>query len=271
MKALIYRRGGLGDTLLVFPILEILKGKDYEITAVGNTDYFSLAKEVGWADRILSEIPEGEFDLEVIISTDGNVKPFPDRRVWVLEHYLDSLGMRGEPFSDILPLRPLPNSPFKGKVVIHPSSGSRKKNADISLFLELEEFLRGRGCEVAYLVGEADGWVKEKLGEFVESYDPLWIAKALKGALLYIGLDSGISHLSSYLGLPTIVIYGPTDPTVWRPVGRRVYQVSLELECSPCFPDVCEERDCLDRGLLSQRLLPLLDHLLIKVNENDLP
>jgi ADP-heptose:LPS heptosyltransferase len=57
-KLLLYRRGGLGDTLLNFPLLEIFKGQGFHITTVGNTDYFEIAKEVGWADRVLSEVPK---------------------------------------------------------------------------------------------------------------------------------------------------------------------------------------------------------------------
>ncbi len=266
MDALLYRRGGLGDTLLTFPLLEILKRRGYRVTAVGNTDYFRIALSAGWADRVLSEIPEGSFDRRVIISLDGDVSPFPQERVWVVEHYLRSLGLWGESFSRRIPLTPLESSPFGGKVVFHPSSGSPKKNPDLSLFLSLEDHLRGRGYEVVYLVGEADGWLIGKVNSYVQSVDPLWIGRALKGALLFVGLDSGISHLASYVGVPSVVIYGPTDPVVWRPVGERVHQIFPRLSCAPCFPDVCAERTCLDTGSLLKELPPLLDHLLVQIH-----
>ncbi|NPA41690.1 MAG: glycosyltransferase family 9 protein [Aquificae bacterium] len=263
MKALLYRRGGLGDTLLTFPIIEILKSRGYHITAVGNTDYFRIAREVGWADRVLSEIPNEDFDFKAVISIDGNLKPFPKERVWIVDYYLKSLGLERYRYSRELPLEPLENSPFRGKVVLHPSSGSPKKNPPVSLFLELETFLLGRGFEVVYLVGEADTWVKSEVRNYVESHNPLWIGKALKEAKLYVGLDSGISHLASYLEVPSVVIYGPTDPVVWKPIGKSVYQVSLNLECSPCFPEVCSDRECLNPSKLLESLFPLLDHLLV--------
>ena len=269
LRALLYRRGGLGDTLLTFPLIEILRRRGYEITVVGNTDYFRIASEVGWADEVRSEVPEEEFDLRVIISLDGNVRPFPTERIWVVEHYLRSLGFEEEEFSRELPLEPLESSPFKGRAVLHPSSGSPKKNPDPELFFELEEFFERRGIESVYLIGEADLWLEGKISRFVRSLDPLWIAKALKSSLLYVGLDSGISHLASYVGVPSVVIYGPTDPVVWRPIGNRVYRVHLGLECSPCFPKVCAERPCLEKGSLLERLLPLLDHLLVKIHEDN--
>ena len=255
---LLYRRGGLGDTILTFPILEIYKRKGYEITAVGNTDYFSIAKEVGFVDRVLSEIPKNEeFDEKVIISYEGNVKPFPERRVWIVEYYLKSLNL-SESFSLELPLSPLKNSPFEGKVVIHPSSGSPKKNPPLEFFIKLKEFIESLGYEVIFLLGEAEENFKEILKPSVFSLSPLWIVKALKSSKLYIGLDSGISHIASYVGVPSVVIYGPTDPVVWKPIGKKVYQVSLNLDCSPCFPNVCKERECLNSEKLFEKVSKLL-------------
>ncbi|RUM29637.1 MAG: lipopolysaccharide heptosyltransferase family protein [Aquifex sp.] len=251
-KALLYRRGGLGDTLLTFPILEILKRKGYETVAVGNTDYFIIAKEAGYADRVYSFIPEEEFDLKVIISLDGNVKPFPENREWIVKHYLKTLKME-EDFTKELPIKPLQNSPLRGKVVVHPSSGSKKKNPPIEFFLKLRDFLESKGKEVVFLLGEAEENLKETLKPNFFSLSPLEIAKHLKTAEIYIGLDSGISHLASYLGLPSFVIYGPTDPIVWKPIGNRVFQISLNLECSPCFPEVCDERPCLNTEEILKR------------------
>jgi len=269
-RALLYRRGGLGDTLLTFPLLEILKRRGFHTTAVGNTDYFAIAKQAGWADKTLSERPKEEFDLVLDISVGGNVKPFPGERIWILEHYLRETGLEGETFSGVLPLDSMEDSPFKNRVVLHPSSGSPKKNPDISLFHKLEEYILRVGLEPVYLVGEADQWMKGKVKGYVESYDPVWIARAIREAELFIGLDSGLSHLSAYSGVPTVVIYGPSDPVIWKPIGEKVYQLSLELECSPCFPHVCDTRECLNVSLLLERLIPLLDDLLVKVNENNL-
>jgi len=39
---------------------------------------------------------------------------------------------------------------------------------------------------------------------------------------VFIGNDSGITHLAAYIGCPTVALFGPTDPRTWGPVGRRV-------------------------------------------------
>jgi ADP-heptose:LPS heptosyltransferase len=45
-----------------------------------------------------------------------------------------------------------------------------------------------------------------------------WLAKAR----LYIGNDSGITHLAAAVGTPVLALFGPTDPEVWAPRGRHV-------------------------------------------------
>ncbi len=44
----------------------------------------------------------------------------------------------------------------------------------------------------------------------------------LSECALYVGNDSGITHLAAGLGVPTVAVFGPTDPAVWRPLGPRV-------------------------------------------------
>jgi heptosyltransferase-2 len=56
---------------------------------------------------------------------------------------------------------------------------------------------------------------------------------------LYIGNDSGLSHLAAALNIPTIVIFGSTFPEFTRPLGRRVEVLYAKLACSPCFERVC--------------------------------
>jgi hypothetical protein len=47
------------------------------------------------------------------------------------------------------------------------------------------------------------------------------ISQRLRHCAAYIGNDTGITHLAAYLGCPTIALFGPTDPRVWGPLGRR--------------------------------------------------
>lgn len=255
MKTLLfYRRGGMGDTLLTFPVLEIYKKQGYIITVIGRKEYFKIAKYLGWIDYIYEDlypqIIEKPYDKKIFFSKLYGIDPFPKERIWIVEYFFKVLNLPQE-FSRILPLSS--KSPLAEKMVIHPGSGSIKKIPDFSLFYEIEKFLIRKGLEVIYLIGEADKWIKNFVSNYWESDDPLEIAKALKLAKGYIGVDSGISHLASYLGLRSYIFFGPTDHLVWKPIGQNLNIITLDLPCSPCFPDVCGDRPCLDPKTLFEK------------------
>ena len=48
------------------------------------------------------------------------------------------------------------------------------------------------------------------------------VAEHLLQCRCYLGNDSGISHLAAMLGVPTTVLFGPSDPAIWRPLGSSV-------------------------------------------------
>jgi len=263
-KVLFYRRGAFGDTLLTFPIFEALKRENYYIVAIGNTDYLKIAKEINWVDEIYSDfykkILEKNYELKIIFSKTEGFDPFPSERVWIVDYYFDLLKLEKK-FSLVLPIKDFVESPLKNKVVLHPGSGSFKKIPDFSLFEKIEKFFLSKGLEVIYFVGEADSWIKNFTQNFWESFDPLILAKALKLAKIFVGVDSGISHLASYLGIKSFIFYGPTDILLWKPIGKNYKIISLNLECSPCFPNVCKEKPCLDPDLLFYKFLKSLNDL----------
>jgi lipopolysaccharide heptosyltransferase I len=61
---------------------------------------------------------------------------------------------------------------------------------------------------------------------------------------LYIGGDTGPMHIASFVGIPAVIIYGPTDPQVNEPFGRHK-KVRKEVGCNPCRDRSCEKLTCL--------------------------
>ena len=51
--------------------------------------------------------------------------------------------------------------------------------------------------------------------------------------------DTGTMHLASLLGVPTVAIFGSTDPRLTGPLGDRHIIVRHQVECSPCFLRKC--------------------------------
>jgi len=48
------------------------------------------------------------------------------------------------------------------------------------------------------------------------------LAALFERAAVFVGNDSGLSHLAAGVGCASLVLFGPTDPAVWAPVGPRV-------------------------------------------------
>lgn len=61
---------------------------------------------------------------------------------------------------------------------------------------------------------------------------------------LYIGGDTGPMHIASLMGIPTVVIYGPTDPVENEPIGSHI-KVRKEVGCNPCHEYSCKKLDCI--------------------------
>jgi heptosyltransferase-2 len=110
-------------------------------------------------------------------------------------------------------------------LVLHPGSGSASKNWPVHRFAALAAALVPR--EVWLLVeGPADADAALVLaGEtavVARHVEPRVVGAVLAEAGLYVGNDSGVSHLAAAWGAPTLALFGPTDPALWSPVGARV-------------------------------------------------
>jgi heptosyltransferase-3 len=44
----------------------------------------------------------------------------------------------------------------------------------------------------------------------------------MSAAEMFLGNDSGPGHLAGIIGVPTLILYGPTDPRNWKPLGPHV-------------------------------------------------
>jgi lipopolysaccharide heptosyltransferase II len=65
----------------------------------------------------------------------------------------------------------------------------------------------------------------------------------------FVTNDSGLMHVAGMLGVPTLALFGPTDPVKNRPLGGTTRILRLGLPCSPCTREhamnVCDHHDCL--------------------------
>lgn len=75
----------------------------------------------------------------------------------------------------------------------------------------------------------------------------LEFAALLKRCALFVGNDNGPMHMAAALGVPVVTLFGPSDPAVWGPRGRRVQVLYKGLDCRRCFHPTCfrGEQSCM--------------------------
>lgn len=171
---------------------------------------------------------------------------FPPRteRIHVARYLAGCLESAGLPLNsdsvmDKTGKHPLISGPWTGKkrnrVVFHPGSGDRKKNHPpdfwLDIFQECMEMDRFSHLKPTLLLGPAEAPLQAFFRNRKDPVSPLEIffcpekeqlLSVLGSAALYLGHDSGITHLSGLMGTPTVALFKQTDPVQWGPLGPRV-------------------------------------------------
>jgi ADP-heptose:LPS heptosyltransferase len=128
--------------------------------------------------------------------------------IHVAYHLLATAGLEAPELPDLW-------SPGTNRVIIHPGSGSAAKCWPG--FGELID----RVSDSVVLLGPCESQIQTNRPR-LEGLMLQAVTEELRRCRIFIGNDSGITHLAAYLGCPTIALFGPTDPRIWGPIGRRV-------------------------------------------------
>jgi ADP-heptose:LPS heptosyltransferase len=116
-------------------------------------------------------------------------------------------------------------------ILLHPGSGSPKKVwPPFGWLCMINRLSAEKNLRFALLQGPADAEIVHHLRSQLETIAPItvdnWplgkLAALMSQSSLYLGNDSGITHLAAACGTPTIALFGPTDPRIWAPRGPRV-------------------------------------------------
>ena len=134
-------------------------------------------------------------------------------------------------------------------VVLHPGSGSKRKNYPPEFWLDL---IKGKALGLFHkrilLLGPAEEeqcqfFDKELLGmevEIVISPNKEKLLSLLKDTCLYIGHDSGITHLTAMLGTQTIALFKNSHPLQWAPLGPDVTVISNDKSLKIIYKKIKE-------------------------------
>ena len=229
LKRLLIRPGAIGDCIVSLPALKALKADYTEVWVAGQN-----VPLIRFADRVRSIASTGidafppRLDaltgFDEIVSWYGSNRPdFRDAlqpfNVRFFEALPSASGLHATDFymrqvggrDGATPRIHVPRQP-EDFVAIHPFSGSPRKNW--TRFADLAALLP---APAVFCASPEQPWPG------AVCYDDLYeLAKWLARARLYIGNDSGITHLAAAVGVPVVAIFLSTDPAVWAPRGLDV-------------------------------------------------
>ena len=238
--------------------------------------------EARWAPLYIEgRLPEplagwlADFDLVINFwpDPDGTLaRHFPrrDGQVFVTAAPLPSHGPAAAHYSEPLrqlgigpqqtwyPLRPAHASMSSPQgVALHPGSGSPRKNRPAERWLEVIESLK---CPVTLILGEAEfeTWerrleqLRQRPGLVTLANPPLEsLVAAVARSALFLGHDSGVSHLAAATGIPCVLLFGPTDPAIWAPPepAVRTLQRGATVDLIPVTDVLAAIRQALPSAL----------------------
>lgn len=142
-------------------------------------------------------------------------------------------------------------------IAVHPGSGCPAKNWSLANFLDLAKRLFAAcQAQVLFLVGPGEVEIEKDLRRPLGSRLPVifdgfplpQVAAILERCQVFVGNDSGMTHLAAAVGAPVVAIFGPSDPIRWAPKGSEVRIIQNAVSCSPCEREAmscCNSRHCL--------------------------
>jgi ADP-heptose:LPS heptosyltransferase len=254
MRRLVIRPGAIGDTIVSLPALEYLcrgeSGVEAEIWAPARN--LPLLKHIAPA-RAFTEVQLDLLEIDPPARLIERLKSFDEVVSWygaardefraalaatgvrvrlltaippqgvgchAVDFYLQQVGAKIRPQVESVPR--IPSRRGGGAraeyIAIHPFSGSVRKNWPLELFQRVAERLRVEtGLRVEWCAGDEEELHEARRFEMLEQ-----VAEWLGGAALYLGNDSGITHLAAACGVRTVAIFQASDPRVWAPRGNGV-------------------------------------------------
>ncbi len=205
-----------------------------------------LEQWLGGFQLIISYLfdPQGIFDANLRRFTKATLIHGPARidettghhAVLQLARPLESLAMWLEQEAPALATPPPAQGPSTTPIALHPGSGGIHKCWPADRWRDLGRSLADQGTPLVLVTGEAEAergitatLLEAWQGLPVDHWDSLpldQLSDRLAGQCrAFIGHDSGISHLANACGLPGLVLFGPTDPGIWRPWQGRLETV----------------------------------------------
>jgi ADP-heptose:LPS heptosyltransferase len=143
---------------------------------------------------------------------------------------VEAFGVPADPSSlDLPPLDSPTSKRVSGSVLLHPGAKDPARCWPAARWGELAGRLRADGRRVVVTGGPTEArlarWVAERGGlegpDVLTDLDVLGLASAVASARLVVAGDTGVSHVATATGTPSVLLFGPTSPDRWGPPADR--------------------------------------------------
>jgi heptosyltransferase-3 len=178
--------------------------------------------------------------------------------------------------------------------VLHVSPKFSYKQWTTSGWIELARWLNTHGLKVIVTAGNSEQevtYASNLIGQLPQGSVNLAgkvslsiLGCLLSGATLYIGTDTAVTHMAAALGVPTVALFGPSNPIKWGPWPKswpataqspwkfrgsqrqgNVYLLQGDGDCVPCLHEGCDRHvnslsDCLQH-LQARRVIEAVEQV----------
>ena len=176
--------------------------------------------------------------VEVAESTHGPTWKPHEHEVTRWCRLLEESGVPADPRRLDLPAPPgdPPHPAARGATVIHPGAASPARRWPLERFAAVARTERSRGRTVIVtgsagerpLAGEVARQAELPPGDVLAgATDLLELARLVAAAGRIVCGDTGVAHLATALGVPSVVLFGPTSPAEWGPPADRPWHRAL--------------------------------------------
>ena len=178
--------------------------------------YLELLRRVGWGEALPDEplvrLEGVDAETENVIGVSPGAA-YGGAKRWMAESFIETAARL--------------SAELKATVALFGSKDER------ALCEAIRQELERRGVSVRNDAGSTS------LAEFI---------RRAAACRVFLTNDSGAMHIASALGVPTVAVFGATNPVTTGPTGANSVVVREDVECSPCLLRECPiDHRCMTR------------------------
>jgi ADP-heptose:LPS heptosyltransferase len=243
-KLSVVRRHGLGNVVLLMPVLQAATKQYTQVELVTNSEWIDAFSVLYPNIAFLSE---NEISQNCIDLDNVTLQSLPNMHR--TKEFAAILKVEMEPDRECLKVPNAwkrPFQAFKNFIVFAPEASHDARKMPSKYVAQMDELLKNdRVCIVGHDTSIAVEHMIDKRGtlSLTELYGLISVSKCV------VAMDSAILHIATSLGVPAVAIFSGIDPEYRLQSNSNVIALVADLECRPCNKvEVCGGRyDCLDR------------------------